>query len=180
LGGSSTKTRRRERHAAELPCHQPSGRRRPWRQQECVPASNRRPAAAPLWADRADFCPLSITANALPENAFALIDSRLGFEDTVEQYHADLTALLLPIIKPLNLTFNAFGDRVFTPEVMSLGNVTLSGEGRNPPPITTSDGKTWAFMASLVRGVFGEETLVTPKAMLGATDGSKMVRPLRS
>lgn len=87
-------------------------------------------------------------------------------EDTVDDYHADVTALLLPLIKSLNLTFNAFDERAFTPAEVSKGNVTLSGTGRNPPPITKSEGEVWSFMASLVRGVFGEETIVAPKAML--------------
>ncbi|KAL1716106.1 hypothetical protein EV715DRAFT_275305 [Schizophyllum commune] len=118
--------------------------------------------------------------NALPEHSEAIIDSRVGWDDTVAAVQARYAGVISPVVEKLNLTLEAFGETV-KEGVEGKGKVTLGlsvpSAGREHAPITPSEGPVWELIAGTVRHVWGEDVIVAPKGMIAGTDTNYM-KPL--
>ncbi|KAL1744323.1 hypothetical protein HDZ31DRAFT_38951 [Schizophyllum fasciatum] len=118
--------------------------------------------------------------NALPEHSEAIVDSRVGWDDTLAGVQARYAAVLAPVAARLNLTMDAFGARVGE-GAAGRGRVTMDlnvpSAGREHAPITPSEGAVWELVAGTVRHVWGEDVIVAPKGMIAGTDTNWM-KPL--
>ncbi|TRM57228.1 hypothetical protein BD626DRAFT_515884 [Schizophyllum amplum] len=89
--------------------------------------------------------------NALPEHSEAIVDSRVGWDDTV----ADVQARYAVVMKEKSWWTASRG-----------GGGSIAG--REHAPITPSEGPVWELMAGVVRHVWGENVVVAPKGMIAA------------
>ncbi|KZV66012.1 carboxypeptidase S [Peniophora sp. CONT] len=117
-------------------------------------------------------------ANALPEEAWAVVDHRIATDSTLVAVQAADTKRLTKLAKHFNLTFNAFG------EVLAeggSGTLTLSdawGTSLEPAPLTPTgvNAKPSRLISGTIRAVHaataGEEDgiVIAPSIMSGNTD----------
>ncbi|TRM63016.1 hypothetical protein BD626DRAFT_548355 [Schizophyllum amplum] len=104
--------------------------------------------------------------NALPEHSEAIVDSRVGWDDTV----ADVQARYAVVMKEKLVDGVEGRGRIHV-------DLSWPSAGREHAPITPSEGPVWELMAGVVRHVWGENVVVAPKGMIAGTDTNYM-KPL--
>lgn len=117
-------------------------------------------------------------ANALPEEAWAVVNHRIATDSNLAAVQAADTERLAKLAKHFNLTFNAFGEALAEG---GAGTLTLSdawGTSLEPAPLTPTgvNAKPFQLISGTIRAVHatttGEEggIVIAPSIMSGNTD----------
>ncbi|RXK42404.1 hypothetical protein M231_00394 [Tremella mesenterica] len=106
--------------------------------------------------------------NALPEDARAVINSRIEITSSVKEHIAKITEFVTPVVAKYNLSLVAFDKQTLNG---SEGTVNLILGGHNEPsPITKRDTPEWTIFSSAIRSAFGQHTTAASALMTGNTD----------
>lgn len=99
-------------------------------------------------------------SNALPEQAWAIVDHRISADSSTSEVKAHDTTLLKSLASKFNLTYTAFGESVLVSE-SSLGALNLEdawGTALEPAPVTPTgsgdDAKPWQFLSGTIKGTY--------------------------
>ncbi|EGN91720.1 hypothetical protein SERLA73DRAFT_173383 [Serpula lacrymans var. lacrymans S7.3] len=84
-----------------------------------------------------------IKTNALPEQAWAVVNHRISMESSLNETTSRQTDLLRPLASGFNLSYTAFGAFLSEPDVPAYGSLNLSyapGASMDPAPVSPTDG----------------------------------------
>ncbi|KIK51550.1 hypothetical protein GYMLUDRAFT_181309 [Collybiopsis luxurians FD-317 M1] len=130
----------------------------------------------------ADIIHGGVKSNALPEQAYAVVNHRIATTSSVNATQKHDADLLLPLAKEFDLTFSAFGEIISTPEhTAAKGNLTLSSAlGLEPAPVSPIRGKSSApyqLLSGTIKATYnahrslkGDNIAVGPGMPTGNTD----------
>jgi len=123
-----------------------------------------------------------VKINALPEQAWAVINHRIATQSSVSDVKSRATNLLLGLANQFNLSYNAFGEEVRTGEAKH-GSLFLTdawGAALEPAPITPTDEDAvpYKLLSGTIKATYNahrsfqneEEIQVAPGIMGGNTD----------
>ncbi|KAG7093667.1 hypothetical protein E1B28_007326 [Marasmius oreades] len=124
-----------------------------------------------------------VKSNALPEQAWAIVNHRISTLSSVEDAQAHDTELLKSLAKSFNLTFTAFGQHITDPAKPSKGRLTLSdafGTSLQPAPKTPTSGDNalpYEILSGTIKATYnnhrqieGDNIAVSPGMSTGNTD----------
>jgi len=124
-----------------------------------------------------------VKTNALPEEAWAVVNHRIATQSSVAAVQERDTSLLKDLAKEFNLTYTAFGSTISTEDGPSVGTLNLTdarGTPLEPAPITPTgeDSAPWQLLSRTIkatynahRGLEGEDAIiVSPGTLAGNTD----------
>ncbi|KAF8159671.1 hypothetical protein B0H34DRAFT_704372 [Crassisporium funariophilum] len=124
-----------------------------------------------------------VKSNALPEQAWAVINHRISVVSSIAEVQAHDTALLKSLAKKFNLTYEAFGSRISEEGAPFSGSLTLSnafGDGLEPAPITPTgpDAGPYQLLSGTIKATYNahrsltdlNSVIVAPSMMSGNTD----------
>ncbi|KAK7687700.1 hypothetical protein QCA50_008916 [Cerrena zonata] len=99
-----------------------------------------------------------VKSNALPENAYAVVNHRIAQHSSVSAVKAHIVDTLTPIAKKFNLTLDAFGDELHgMSNVVSSGHLKLTdawGTALEPAPVTPwIENSAFDFLAGTIQTV---------------------------
>ncbi|KAF7309691.1 Gly-X carboxypeptidase [Mycena indigotica] len=132
----------------------------------------------------ADIIHGGVKSNALPEQAYALVNHRISTESSVEETMAHDTALLQGLAEQFNLSYTAFG-KVFSEEgPPAFGTLTLKdayGTSLEPAPVSPirgSGSEAYQLLSGTIKATFaahrslkdGSGIVVAPGMSTGNTD----------
>ncbi|EGO03557.1 hypothetical protein SERLA73DRAFT_46705 [Serpula lacrymans var. lacrymans S7.3] len=124
-----------------------------------------------------------IKTNALPEQAWAVVNHRISTESSLNETTSRQTDLLRPLASGFNLSYTAFGASLSEPDVPAYGSLNLSdawGTGTEPAPVSPTDENAapYDLLSGTIkaaynshRGIKGDNNVVvSPGIMPGNTD----------
>ncbi|EIN06189.1 carboxypeptidase S [Punctularia strigosozonata HHB-11173 SS5] len=125
-----------------------------------------------------------VKTNALPEQAWAVVNHRIATDSSVDAVKEHDSALLADLADKFNLSYTAFGEKVSTEAegAPAWGTLTLTdawGTALEPAPITPTDAAPYKVLSGTIkaayaahRGLSYEEDAITiaPGIMTGNTD----------
>ncbi|KAF9646522.1 carboxypeptidase S, partial [Thelephora ganbajun] len=123
-----------------------------------------------------------VKSNALPEEAWAVVNHRIATDGSVAEVARIDTELLKPIAAKFNLSFTSFGEVITDPSVPYYGSVALSnpwGTQLEPAPISPyKSSVAFDILSGTVKSVYnahrgleGNDNIkVYPSYMTGNTD----------
>jgi Gly-Xaa carboxypeptidase len=123
-----------------------------------------------------------VKTNALPEEAWAVVNNRIATQSSVAAVQQHETDVLKHLAKEFNLTFTAFGSEISPKAAPTAGKLTLTdawGTALEPAPVTpTEDSAPWRLLSGTIkaaynahRGLEGADNIfVSPGIMSGNTD----------
>lgn len=101
-----------------------------------------------------------VKSNALPEQAWAIVNHRISTDSSTSEVKAHDTALLKSLASKFNLTYTAFGASISESEA-GVGTLNLEdawGTGLEPAPVTPTgagdDAKPWQFLSGTIKGTY--------------------------
>ncbi|KDQ26797.1 hypothetical protein PLEOSDRAFT_1043178 [Pleurotus ostreatus PC15] len=122
-----------------------------------------------------------VKSNALPEQAWAVVNHRIATESSVAATMKHDTELLKSLSKKFNLTYTSFGAELSEKDSPSSGTLTLSdawGTALEPAPITPTgrDAAPYALLSGTIKATFnshrslqGDNIAMSPGIMSGNT-----------
>ncbi|KIO27098.1 hypothetical protein M407DRAFT_73707, partial [Tulasnella calospora MUT 4182] len=121
-----------------------------------------------------------VKSNALPEEAFAIVNHRVAIDSSLEALKESVVNLLSPVISKHNLELVGFNNAsVSAPSGSVRGKVTLSdawGDALEPAPISSTDSAAYQLLSGSIRAAWEdahpteESIIVAPSMMGGNTD----------
>ncbi|KAG0709281.1 hypothetical protein DFH29DRAFT_1027230 [Suillus ampliporus] len=124
-----------------------------------------------------------VKVNALPEQAWAVVNHRISTQSSVAATKRRDTELLTSLAGQFNLSYTAFGARITDADVPAFGTLTLSEaytHGLEPAPVSSTghDALPYQLLSGTIkaaynshRGLSGDDSLiVSPGIMSGNTD----------
>ncbi|KAJ4490443.1 hypothetical protein J3R30DRAFT_3279023 [Lentinula aciculospora] len=124
-----------------------------------------------------------VKSNALPEQAWAVVNHRIATTSSVNATIKHDIDLFLPLAKEFDLEFSAFEEIISTPETEPKGHLKLTTSyGLEPAPITPTEGKTSApyqLLSGTIKATYnahralqghGDDIIVGPGMPTGNTD----------
>ncbi|KAI0251446.1 carboxypeptidase S [Lactifluus subvellereus] len=123
-----------------------------------------------------------VKANALPENAWAVVNHRIATQSSVAAVQQRDTDVLKDLANEFNLSFTAFGSVIFPEDESTEGTLTLTdayGTALEPAPVTPTDEDSapWQLLSGTIkatynaqRGLEGDNVVVSPGILGGNTD----------
>ncbi|KAG0709347.1 hypothetical protein DFH29DRAFT_1027583 [Suillus ampliporus] len=124
-----------------------------------------------------------VKVNALPEQAWAVVDHRISTESSLATTRARDIKLLESLANDFNLSYTAFGTHISNADAPSYGTLTLSDafvEGLEPSPVTPSgqDAAPFQLLSGTIkttynshRNISGSDAIiVSPSIKGGNTD----------
>ncbi|KAJ7281792.1 hypothetical protein C8J57DRAFT_1298553 [Mycena rebaudengoi] len=125
-----------------------------------------------------------VKSNALPEQAFAVVNHRISTQSSVGETQAHDTALLKSLASKFNLTYKAFGATVSEEGAPAIGTLTLKdawGTAFEPAPVSpiSGDGSAaYKVLSGTIKAAYnahrslsGSDTIViAPGMSTGNTD----------
>ncbi|KAG1751297.1 uncharacterized protein EDB91DRAFT_598921 [Suillus paluster] len=124
-----------------------------------------------------------VKVNALPEQAWAIVNHRISTESSRAATKVRDIKLLESLASDFNLSFTAFGTHVSDPEAPSYGTLTLShafNEGLDPAPVTPSgeDAAPFQLLSGTIKATYNshrnisvsDAIIVSPGIASGNTD----------
>jgi len=127
-----------------------------------------------------------VKSNALPEQAYAIVNHRVAVVSSLDEVKAHDTALLKDLAHKFNLTYNAFGSRISAEGAPSSGTLTLRdayGDGLEPAPITPTgeDAAPFQLLSGTIKAVYNshrsirddsEDSIVVAPSMMSGNTGT--------
>ncbi|KAL4252052.1 peptidase M20A family protein [Abortiporus biennis] len=103
----------------------------------------------------ADIIGGGVKVNALPEEAFAIVNHRIATHSSVADVKMHISSLLIPLTSKYNLSLNAFGEELHpTIKQSTNGRIKLSdawGTALEPAPITPTVGSpAYQFLSGTI------------------------------
>lgn len=124
-----------------------------------------------------------VKVNALPEQAWAIVNHRISTESSIAATKVRDIELLGSLANDFNLSYTAFGKRISNEDAPSYGTLTLSaafGDGLEPAPLTPSgeDAAPFQLLSGTIKAVYNshrnisgsDAIIVSPGIMSGNTD----------
>ncbi|KAH9167378.1 hypothetical protein EDB89DRAFT_2125443 [Lactarius sanguifluus] len=124
-----------------------------------------------------------VKSNALPEEAWAVVNHRIATQSSVSAVQQRDTDILKHLAKEFNLSFTAFGSDITPNGAPTAGKLTLTDaweSGLEPAPVTPTDEDSapWRLLSGTIkatynshRGLEGADNIfVSPGIMSGNTD----------
>ncbi|KAF7327236.1 Gly-X carboxypeptidase [Mycena kentingensis (nom. inval.)] len=118
-----------------------------------------------------------VKSNALPEQAYAVVNHRIAPESSVREVMSHDTALLLSLAERFNLTYTAFGHLVSQAGAPALGTLTLSDAFKTalePAPVSPVDSEAYRLLSGTIKATYAAkydgEMFVSPAMGTGNTD----------
>ncbi|KAL1941154.1 hypothetical protein VTO73DRAFT_7366 [Trametes versicolor] len=122
-----------------------------------------------------------VKTNALPEQAYAVVNHRIATDSSVDAAKEHDTALLKGLAHDFNLSYTAFGAQITGQDAPAYGTLTISdawGAALEPAPISPIDAPEYALLSGTIkatynahRGLQGDDNIVVaPGIMSGNTD----------
>ncbi|THH12982.1 hypothetical protein EW146_g7187 [Bondarzewia mesenterica] len=124
-----------------------------------------------------------VKANALPEQAWAVVNHRLATDSSVAVTKQRDTDLLKSLAEQFNLSYTAFGSAISAEDAPAYGTLTLTdawGTALEPAPITPTDPDAvpYRILSGTIKATYdshrglkgGENIVVSPGIMSGNTD----------
>ncbi|KAL1691810.1 hypothetical protein GGG16DRAFT_112730 [Schizophyllum commune] len=120
-----------------------------------------------------------VKSNALPEQAFVVINHRISTSSNSSTIQAGDIARARPIAEKFNLTLEAFGETLSNPAYPSFGRLAIGSKDQfflDPAPVTpfSADSKPWNLLGGTIKAVHaaqvGEDIVVAPGVPSGNTD----------
>ncbi|KAI0067051.1 carboxypeptidase S [Artomyces pyxidatus] len=124
-----------------------------------------------------------VKTNALPEEAWAVVNHRIATQSSVAAVQARDTALFEELADKFNLTYTAFGSEVSRRNGPAYGSLVLTdawGSALEPAPVTPTDTSAVPYRVlsgtikatyNAHRGLMGDDNIVvSPGIMGGNTD----------
>ncbi|KII87435.1 hypothetical protein PLICRDRAFT_43075 [Plicaturopsis crispa FD-325 SS-3] len=119
-----------------------------------------------------------VKTNALPEEAWAVVNHRIATQSSVAALKKRHSSVLAPLAEAYNLSYTAFGLQV-SDDSAKAGALTVDafGAGLEPAPISPTGGGAYALLSGTIkatynahRGLSGDNIAVAPGVMSGNTD----------
>ncbi|KAH9066867.1 hypothetical protein EDB87DRAFT_1573733 [Lactarius vividus] len=99
-----------------------------------------------------------VKTNALPEEAWAVVNHRIATQSSVSVVQQRDTELLKQLAKEFNLTFTAFGSDITPKCTPTAGKLTLTdawGTSLEPAPVTpTEDSAPWRLLSGTIKAAY--------------------------
>ncbi|KAG1788220.1 uncharacterized protein HD556DRAFT_907300 [Suillus plorans] len=124
-----------------------------------------------------------VKVNALPEQAWAIVNHRISTESSIAATKVRDIELLKSLANDFNLSYTAFGSYVSNEDAPSYGALTLStafGDGLEPAPVTPSgeDAAPFRLLSGTIKAAYNshrnisgsDAIIVSPGIMSGNTD----------
>ncbi|PPQ79239.1 hypothetical protein CVT25_002805 [Psilocybe cyanescens] len=124
-----------------------------------------------------------VKTNALPEQAWAIVNHRIAVVSSVDAVKEHDTALLKELGDKFNLTYDAFGSRISEADAPASGSLTLSDAfdgSLEPAPITPTgkDAAPYQLLTGTIKATYNahrtlqnaDPVIVAPSMMSGNTD----------
>ncbi|KIM59101.1 hypothetical protein SCLCIDRAFT_1039128 [Scleroderma citrinum Foug A] len=124
-----------------------------------------------------------VKVNALPEQAWAVINHRISTESSVDETRSHIINLFKSLANAFNLSYVAFGASITDSTAPVYGNLTLSDafevKPLEPSPVTPSDGAApFELLSGTIKATFNshrriewdDNIIVTPGIMPCNTD----------
>ncbi|KAG2066244.1 carboxypeptidase S [Suillus decipiens] len=124
-----------------------------------------------------------VKVNALPEQAWAIVNHRISTESSIAATKARDIELLGSLANNFNLSYTAFGNRISNEDAPAYGTLTLStafGDGLEPAPVTPSgeDAAPFQLLSGSIKAAYNshrnisgsDAIIVSPGIMSGNTD----------
>ncbi|KAG1881228.1 hypothetical protein F4604DRAFT_1678821 [Suillus subluteus] len=97
--------------------------------------------------------------NALPEQAWAIVNHRISTESSIVATKARDIELLESLANEFNLSYTAFGDHISNEDAPSYGTLILStafGDGLEPAPVTPSgeDAAPFQLLSGTIKAAY--------------------------
>lgn len=121
--------------------------------------------------------------NALPEQAWAIVNHRISTESSIAATKVRDIELLESLANDFNLSYMAFGSQISNGDAPSYGTLTLStafGDGLEPAPVTPSgeDAVPFRLLSGTIKAAYNSHRnmsgsgaiIVSPGIMSGNTD----------
>jgi Gly-Xaa carboxypeptidase len=121
--------------------------------------------------------------NALPEQAWAIVNHRISTESSIAATKVRDIELLESLANNFNLSYMAFGSHISNEDAPSYGTLTLStafGDGLEPAPVTPSgeDAVPFQLLSGTIKAAYNSHRnisgsgaiIVSPGIMSGNTD----------
>lgn len=121
--------------------------------------------------------------NALPEQAWAIVNHRISTESSIAATKARDIELLESLANDFNLSYTAFGGHISNEDAPSYGTLILStafGDGLEPAPVTPSgeDAAPFQLLSGTIKATYNshrnisgsDAIIVSPGIMSGNTD----------
>jgi Gly-Xaa carboxypeptidase len=123
-----------------------------------------------------------VKTNALPEQAFAVVNHRIDTASSVADVMKHDTKLLRGFAERFNLSLTAFGTRLTDADAPAYGSLELSdawGTALEPAPVTPTDAAPYKLLSGTIKAVYAAhradgvqsaDIAVAPGIMSGNTD----------
>ncbi|KDR80513.1 hypothetical protein GALMADRAFT_60610 [Galerina marginata CBS 339.88] len=124
-----------------------------------------------------------VKSNALPEQAWAIVNHRIAVVSSVDAVKAHDTALLKSLGGRFNLSYSAFGSRISEEGAPASGSLTLSDAfngGLEPAPVTPTGANAapYHLLSGTIKATYNahralrdaDSVIVAPSMMSGNTD----------
>lgn len=124
-----------------------------------------------------------VKVNALPEQAWAIVNHRISTESSIAATKVRDIELLESLANDFNLSYTAFGSHISNGDAPSYGTLTLStvfGDGLEPAPVTPSgkDAAPFQLLSGTIKAAYNshrnisgsDAIIVSPGIMSGNTD----------
>ncbi|KAI0731172.1 carboxypeptidase S [Earliella scabrosa] len=122
-----------------------------------------------------------VKTNALPEQAWAVVNHRIATDSSVDAVKEHDTALLKSLAHEFNLSYTAFGSQVTGQDAPAYGTLTISDAwdaALEPAPISPIDAPEYALLSGTIKATYNahrslkddDAISVSPGIMSGNTD----------
>ncbi|KIK37885.1 hypothetical protein CY34DRAFT_15390 [Suillus luteus UH-Slu-Lm8-n1] len=124
-----------------------------------------------------------VKVNALPEQAWAVVNHRISTQSSVAATKGRDTELLISLASQFNLSYTAFGARITDADAPAFGTLTLSEaytHGLEPAPVspTGHDAVPYQLLSGTIRAAYNshrglsndDSLIISPGIMSGNTD----------
>jgi Gly-Xaa carboxypeptidase len=115
-----------------------------------------------------------VKSNALPEQAYAVVNHRIDTASSVGEVIKHNTKLLKPFAEKFNLSLVAFGTRLTDADAPSYGTLELSdawGTALEPAPITPTDAAPYKLLAGTIKEVYASHRGGAPDQDINVAPG---------
>ncbi|KAJ7449583.1 hypothetical protein FB451DRAFT_748797 [Mycena latifolia] len=118
-----------------------------------------------------------VKSNALPEQAYALVNHRISTQSSVGETKAHDTALLKSLASDFNLTYTAFGVSVSEEGAPAVGTLTLKdayGTSLEPAPVSPisgDDSAAYKLLSGTIKATYNAHRSLTDSDSIAVAPG---------